>query len=160
MDGLNILKVYKQSHIDAIEGKFQDKIEEIRKENLIVKRLNEIKEAVENEIDNLYKSQFEDEKDVILEYITDREKSKKLPIIMNMSEQSIILKYIPNPNYVSEKEIKIKLEAEEMKKELDKKCAACSAMLGICKTKEEYEDILVKYEIIDKKGQIQFPKNK
>jgi len=154
MDGLQILKIYKDAHKENILKKLEEKVKEVRENNEFVKNFRETVENFTKALDEIFLSQFENG-------VADECSGSTKPVPIKKSSFNVMSpQYVINENYVSDDEISLKEKAENELIELDRKCASCAAMLNICKTKEEFEDILVKYDIIDKKAQIQFPKNK
>ena len=109
-------------------------------------------EQFEKDCDELYLSQF-----------TEEEKSKILINLDMIDDADMQLrttggpsesKYYTNKNFRNDDYYKLMDERENKLNEINDLVKTVKAHIGIAKTKEEVEEILTRYGIIDKKGKL------
>lgn len=153
IESLNLVDLYFREKREKIYKESNDKVSNIRNNNEIIIKVKKIIENAEKELNDLYLSQLDDED---LEKIKNGKKieNDKYPFIRDYEiELSYDGCYV---NYVFENEkIKEIKEANEKKlNELNALEKTVKAHIGIAKTKEEVEEILTRYGILDKKGKL------
>ena len=129
------------------------KLIEIRKNNDIIKKIDEIMENAEKALNDLYLSQLSKED---LERVKNGEKidSSKYPFERYSKIELCYEGCSKNISFENDEIKAIKKEADEDLQELKELVKTVKAHVGIAKTKEEVEDILTKYGILDKKGKL------
>lgn len=152
IESINLIDLYANKHRESIEKETKEKVEELRKECDVINKYNELVEQFEKDCDELYLSQFtEEEKSKILinlDMIDDVD--MQLRTTGGPSE----LKYYTNKNFRNDDYYKLMDERENKLNEINDLVKTVKAHVGIAKTKEEVEEILTRYGIIDKKGKL------
>lgn len=152
IESINLIDLYANKHKESIEKEAKEKIEKIKNESSIKKQYDEITQKCEDDLQKLYISQFTDE---------EIEKAKETLEGLSSYQKELQHKtsicefgYFIN-SYFKNDEIK-SLENEMVNKinELNDLVKTVKAHVGIAKTKEEVEEILTRYGIIDKKGKL------
>ncbi len=152
IESINLIDLYANKHRESIEKKAKEKIEKIKNESSIKKQYDEITQKCKDDLQKLYISQFTDE---------EIEKAKETLEGLSGYQKELQHKtsicefgYFINGDFKND-EIK-SLENEMVNKinELNDLVKTVKAHVGIAKTKEEVEEILTRYGIIDKKGKL------
>lgn len=152
IESINLIDLYANKHRESIEKEIKEKIEKIKNESSIKKQYDEITQKCKDDLQKLYISQFTDEEiekvKETLEGLSDYQ--KELQHKTSICEFG----YFINSDFKND-EIK-NLENEMVNKinELNDLVKTVKAHVGIAKTKEEVEEILTRYGIIDKKGKL------
>ena len=152
IESMNLIDLYANKHRESIEKETKRKIEKIRNESSIKKQYDEITQKCKDDLQKLYISQFTDEEiekaNETLEGVSGYQ--KELQHKTSICEFG----YFINNDFKND-EIK-NLENETINKinELNDLVKMVKAHVGIAKTKEEVEEILTRYGIIDKKGKL------
>lgn len=151
LESMNLIDLYANKHKENIEKETKEKVEELRKKCDVINKYNELVEKFEKDCDELYLSQFtEEEKNEILvneDCIDDSDMQ-----LRNSGECS--LKYYTNKNFHNEEYFEIMNDRDKKLNEINDLFKTVKAHVGIAKTKEEVEEILTRYGIIDKKGKL------
>lgn len=152
IESINLIDLYANKHREIIEKEAKEKVEELRKKCDVINKYNELVEQFKKDCDELYLSQF-----------TEEEKSKIL-INLDMIDDADMqlrttggpseLKYYINKNFRNDDYYKLMDERESKLNEINDLVKTVKAHVGIAKTKEEVEEILTRYGIIDKKGKL------
>lgn len=152
LESMNLIDLYANKHKENIEKETKEKVEELRKKCDVINKYNELVEKFEKDCDELYLSQFtEEEKNEILinqDMIDDAD--MQLRTTGGPSE----LKYYINKNFHNEEYFEIMNDRNKKVDEINDLVKMVKAHIGIAKTKEEVEEILTRYGIIDKKGKL------
>lgn len=152
LESINLIDLYANKHRESIEKETKAKVEELRKKCDVINKYNELVEQFEKDCDELYLSQFtEEEKNKILinqDMIDDAD--MQLRTTGGPSE----VKYYTNKNFCNDDYYKLMDERENKLNEINDLVKTVKAHVGIAKTKEEVEEILTRYGIIDKKGKL------
>lgn len=152
IESMNLIDLYANKHKENIEKETKEKVEKIRNESSIKKQYDEITQKCKDDLQKLYISQFTDE---------EKEKAKENLEGVSCYRKELQHKlsicefgYFINNDFINE-EIEI-LESEMINKvnELNDLVKIVKSHIGIAKTKEEVEEILTRYGIIDKKGKL------
>lgn len=152
IESINLIDLYANKHKESIEKETKEKIEKIKNESSIKKQYDEITQKCKDDLQKLYISQFTDEEiekvKGTLEGLSGYQ--KELQHKTSICEFG----YFINSDFKND-EIK-SLENEMINKinELNDLVKTVKAHVGIAKTKEEVEEILTRYGIIDKKGKL------
>ena len=152
IESINLIDLYANKHRESIEKEAKEKVEELRKKCDVINKYKELVEQFKKDCDELYLSQF-----------TEEEKSKIL-INLDMIDDADMqlrttggpseLKYYINKNFRNDDYYKLMDERESKLNEINDLVKTVKAHVGIAKTKEEVEEILTRYGIIDKKGKL------
>lgn len=148
LESLSLIDLYASKQKQAIEEETKRKIDELRSDCDFINEFKKLFDQFQEDCKNLYLSQFtEEEKEKML--TTDDFNDKNMPITKNgYGGFNINLDFKPK-GYCD--------LMEECNKELckiDDLVKAAKAHVSIAKTKEEVEDILIKYSILDTKGKL------
>ncbi len=152
IESINLIDLYANKHRESIEKETKEKVEELRKKCDVINKYNELVEQFEKDCDELYLSQF-----------TEEEKSKILINLDMIDDADMQLrttggpseaKYYTNKNFRNDDYYKLIDEKENKLSEINDLVKTVKAHVGIAKTKEEVEEILTRYGIIDKKGKL------
>lgn len=152
IESINLIDLYANKHRESVEKETKEKIEKLKNESSIKKQYDEITQKCKDDLQKLYISQFTDEEiekvKETLEGLSDYQ--KELQHKTSICEFG----YFINSDFKND-EIK-NLENEMVNKinELNDLVKTVKAHVGIAKTKEEVEEILTRYGIIDKKGKL------
>lgn len=152
IESMNLIDLYANKHRESIEKETKEKIEKIRNESSIKKQYDEITQKCKDDLQKLYISQFTDEEiEKVKETLEGLSGYQK-----ELQHKTSICEfgYFINSDFKND-EIK-SLENEMINKinELNDLVKTVKAHVGIAKTKEEVEEILTRYGIIDKKGKL------
>lgn len=151
LESMNLIDLYANKHKEIIEKEIKEKVEELRKKCDVINKYNELVEKFEKDCDDLYLSQFtEEEKNGIL---TGKDCIDDSDMQLRFSG-GCHLKYYTNNNFHNEEYFEIMNDRDKKINELNDLVKMVKAHIGIAKTKEEVEEILTRYEIIDKKGKL------
>lgn len=152
IESINLIDLYANKHRESIEKETKEKIEKIKNESSIKKQYDEITQKCKDDLQKLYISQFTDEEiEKVKETLEGLSGYQK-----ELQHKTSICEfgYFINSDFKND-EIK-RLENEMVNKinELNDLVKTVKAHIGIAKTKEEVEEILTRYGIIDKKGKL------
>lgn len=155
IESINLIDLYANKHIESIEKETKEKVEELRKKCDVINKFNELVEQFEKDCDELYLSQFtEEEKNKMLlnpEIAFDNYKPLREKNICNGPTQ---YRYYTNDCIRNEEIEKVESDMANKIEEINDLVKTVKAHVGIAKTKEEVEEILTRYGIIDKKGKL------
>lgn len=152
IESMNLIDLYANKHRESIEKETKAKVEKIKNESSIKKQYDEITQKCKDDLQKLYISQFTDEEiEKVKETLEGLSGYQK-----ELQHKTSICEfgYFINSDFKND-EIK-RLENEMVNKinELNDLVKTVKAHVGIAKTKEEVEEILTRYGIIDKKGKL------
>ncbi len=152
IESINLIDLYANKHRESIEKETKEKVEKIKNESSIKKQYDEITQKCKDDLQKLYISQFTDEEiEKVKETLEGLSGYQK-----ELQHKTSICEfgYFINSDFKND-EIK-SLENEMVNKinELNDLVKTVKAHVGIAKTKEEVEEILARYGIIDKKGKL------
>lgn len=157
IESINLIDLYANKHRESIEKETKEKVEELRKKCDVINKFNELVEQFEKDCDELYLSQFtEEEKNKMLlnsGIVFDNYKPLRERNIYNgpiNSENH----YFINFDFKNEEIERIESDMTNKIEEINGLVKTVKAHVGIAKTKEEVEEILTRYGIIDKKGKL------
>lgn len=151
IESINLIDLYANKHRESIEKETKAKIEELRKKCDVINKYNELVEQFEKDCDELYLSQFtEEEKKNALS------NAKELNDVDKQLQRKLCSydRYIINEMFQTEDIINTMEEMKQKECEINDLVKTVKAHVGIAKTKEEVEEILTRYGIIDKKGKL------
>ena len=153
IESMNLIDLYANKRRYSIAKETNKKIKDIRENNEIFKKVDEIMSNAKKELNDLYLSQLSDED---LENIKNGIciDSDKYPFVRIYE---ICLSYdgcYKNLDFKNDEIKKLENEMNNKIKELNDLVKMVKAHVGIAKTKEEVEEILTRYGIIDKKGKL------
>lgn len=155
IESINLIDLYANKHRESIEKETKEKIEELRKKCDVINKFNELVEQFEKDCDELYLSQFtEEEKNKMLlnpEIAFDNYKPLREKNICNGPTR---YRYCTNDCIRNEEIEKVESDMANKIEEINDLVKTVKAHVGIAKTKEEVEEILTRYGIIDKKGKL------
>ena len=155
IESINLIDLYANKHRESIEKETKEKVEELRKKCDVINKYNELVEQFEKDCDELYLSQFtEEEKNKMLlnpEIAFDNYKPLREKNICNGPTQ---YRYYTNDCIRNEEIEKVENDMVNKVEEINDLVKTVKAHVGIAKTKEEVEEILTRYGIIDKKGKL------
>lgn len=150
IESINLIDLYASKHKENIERETKEKIEELRKNCDVINKYNELVEQFERECDDLYLSQFtEEERNKLI--INDNVEYDNKPLIHSDMWRN---KYSINYTYTNDEIMQLETDMVNKVEELNDLVKTVKAHVGIAKTKEEVEEILTRYGIIDKKGKL------
>jgi hypothetical protein len=153
IESLNLVDLFEKRFSEKIYEDTNKKIKKIKESNEIIKKIDEIMEKAEKALNDLYLSQLSDED---LERIKNGEviDSSKYPFERYSKIELCYEGCSKNINFENDEIKAIKKDADEDLQELKDLVKTVKAHVGIAKTKEEVEEILTKYGILDKKGKL------
>ena len=149
IESINLIDLYANKHRENIEKETKEKIEELRKKCDVINKYNELQEKYRSDLKELYLSQFTEEeiKEMTFGRLNDEDKQLKYnPAVYNSYSANDSFKPDGYENLIDERSAKLD-EVNDLVKMV-------KAHVGIAKTKEEVEEILTRYGIIDKKGKL------
>lgn len=148
IESMNLVDLYANKHKENIEKETKNKIEELKKHCEIINKYTELVKQFENDCDELYLSQFtNEEKNRIVSEQRIDDSAKEL-----RRNYGGFDKYLVNKNFEPEGLKEVIDENDESILEVNDLAKMVKAHIGIAKTKEEVEEILKRYNIIDKKS--------
>lgn len=152
LESINLIDLYANKHRESIEKETKEKVEELRKKCDVINKFNELVEQFEKDCDELYLSQFtEEEKNKIL---INKDMIDDADMQLRTTGEPSEVKYYTNKNFCNDDYYKLMDERESKLNEINDLVKTVKAHVGIAKTKEEVEEILTRYGIIDKKGKL------
>lgn len=152
LESINLIDLYANKHRESIEKETKEKVEELRKKCDVINKYNELVEQFEKDCDELYLSQFtEEEKSKIL---INKDMIDDANMQLRTTGEPSEVKYYTNKNFCNDDYYKLMDERESKLNEINDLVKTVKAHVGIAKTKEEVEEILTRYGIIDKKGKL------
>ncbi len=149
IESMNLIDLYANKHKEYIEKETKEKIEELRKKCDVINKYNELQEKYRSDLKELYLSQFTEEeiKEMTFGRLNDEDKQLRYnPAVYNSYSANDSFKPDGYENLIDERSAKLN-EVNDLVKMV-------KAHVGIAKTKEEVEEILTRYGIIDKKGKL------
>lgn len=153
IESLGLIDLYENKYRTIIKEERDIKINKIREKNETLKKVDDLMECFRNELNNLYLSQLDEED---LERLKNGEfiDRSKYPFVRDHKIQLMYSGCFKNYEFMN-KEIKEIIDNynNEMNR-LSDFIKIVKAHVSIAKTKEEVEDILIKYEILNKKGKM------
>lgn len=152
IESIYLIDLYANKHKESIEKETKAKVEELRKKCDVINKYNELVEQFEKDCDELYLSQFteEEKSKIIAEQHIVNDADKQLGASGGLNEY----KYCINYDFCNDDYYKLMEEKENKLSEINDLVKTVKAHVGIAKTKEEVEEILTRYGIIDKKGKL------
>ena len=152
IESINLIDLYANKHRESIEKETKEKVEELRKKCDVINKYNELVEQFEKDCDELYLSQFteEEKSKIIAEQHIVNDADKQLGASGDLNEY----KYCINYDFCNDDYYELMNEKENKLNEINDLVKTVKAHVGIAKTKEEVEEILTRYGIIDKKGKL------
>ena len=152
IESINLIDLYANKHRESIEKETKEKVEELRKKCDVINKYNELVEQFEKDCDELYLSQFteEEKKEILIKQDMIDDADMQLRTTGGPSE----VKYYTNKNFRNDGYYELMDERENKLNEINDLVKMVKAHVGIAKTKEEVEEILTRYGIIDKKGKL------
>lgn len=152
IESLNLLKLYEDKKVKKIKESYKTKIDKIRNENSLKEKFTEIIKNAEDELRKLYFSQFTEEQKQKYDDGYDIDQS-------NFSIKTEVGIFLETPMYVSNSFVNDEIEElyKNQEDELQKfyeLMSVIKAHVGIAKTKEEVEEILKRYDVLDGKGKM------
>ena len=155
IESINLIDLYANKHRESIEKETKEKVEELRKKCDVINKYNELVEQFEKDCDELYLSQFtEEEKNKLLLNLERTFDNYKPLREKNICNGPIQYRYYTNDCIRNEEIEKVESDMANKIEEINDLVKTVKAHVGIAKTKEEVEEILTRYGIIDKKGKL------
>ncbi len=155
IESINLIDLYANKHRESIEKETKEKVEELRKKCDVINKYNELVEQFEKDCDELYLSQFtEEEKNKLLLNLERTFDNYKPLREKNICNGPIQYRYYTNDCIRNEEIEKVESDMANKIEEINDLVKTVKAHVGIAKTKEEVEEILARYGIIDKKGKL------
>lgn len=152
IESMNLIDLYANKHEENIEKETKEKVEKIRNESSIKKQYDEITQKCKDDLQKLYISQFTDE---------EKEKAKENLEGVSCYRKELQHKtsicefgYFINDDFTNDEIESLENEMIDKINELNDLVKIVKSHIGIAKTKEEVEEILTRYGIIDKKGKL------
>lgn len=150
IESLNLIDVYAVKMVEKLEKEYEERKAQLQENNEVAKKYEEILAEAKSKIEELHMSQFtKEEKEQLLKGMPIG--NKKTLIVFEEILVHTDGAYIQDE---TEEQAKLKKEYEEKVTELKELIKTVKAHVGIAKTKEEVEDILIKYDILNKKGML------
>lgn len=152
IESMNLIDLYSNKHRESIEKETKEKIEKIRNESSIKKQYDEITQKCKDDLQKLYISQFTDEEiEKVKETLEGLSGYQK-----ELQHKTSICEfgYFINSDFKNDEIESLENEMINKINELNDLVKMVKAHVGIAKTKEEVEEILTRYGIIDKKGKL------
>lgn len=149
IESMNLIDLYANKHKENIEKETKEKIEELRKKCDVINKYNELQEKYRSDLKELYLSQFTEEEIKEMTFVRLNDEDKQLrynPAVYNSYSANDSFKPDGYENLIDERSAKLD-EVNDLVK-------MAKVHVGIAKTKEEVEEILTRYGIIDKKGKL------
>lgn len=149
IESINLIDLYANKHRESIEKETKEKVEELRKKCDVINKYNELVEKYKNDLKELYLSQFTEEEIKEMTFVRLNDEDKQLrynPAIYNS--------YSVNDSFKPDGYESLMDGRSEKLDEINDLVKTVKAHVGIAKTKEEVEEILARYGIIDKKGKL------
>lgn len=152
IESINLIDLYANKHRKSIEKETKEKVEKIRNESSIKKQYDEITQKCKDDLQKLYISQFTDEEiEKVKETLEGLSGYQK-----ELQHKTSICEfdYFINSDFKNDEIESLENEMINKINELNDLVKTVKAHVGIAKTKEEVEEILTRYGIIDKKGKL------
>lgn len=150
IESMNLIDLYASKYKESIEKETKEKVEELRKNCDVINKFNELIEKFKKDCDELYLSQFteEEKNEIVLNHEIDDSN-------MQLRRNSACwCDYIINEVFCNDEYYDVMNEKNKQIDEINDLVKTVKAHVGIAKTKEEVEEILTRYGIIDKKGKL------
>lgn len=145
---MELLRIYLETKETQIINQYNKLIEEERNKNKLFEKVEEILEDAKEKLTKLYMTQFTEEE--IENFKAGNVIKKDLPLT-RCGEIMVNTNLIINRNFENGNIEKLKEEKHSALKKLYKLFEIVEANLDITNTKEEIEEVLIRYEILDKK---------
>lgn len=152
LESMNLIDLYANKHKENIEKETKEKTEELRKKCDVINKYNELVEKFEKDCDELYLSQFTDE--IKNEILVNQDMIDDADMQLRITGGPSEVKYYTNKKFRNDDYYKLMDEKENKLSEINDLVKTVKAHVGIAKTKEEVEEIITRYGIIDKKGKL------
>lgn len=151
LESLNLVDLYASKQKEKIESETNKKVEELKEKSEIINKFNELKEKFKKDCDELYLSQFteEEKSEILLDKKPVDDRDKQL-----IRDKAYLYDYHTNDDFKSSEYYDLMNESNKEINKINELVKTVKAHVGIAKTKEEVEEILTRYEILDKKGKL------
>lgn len=147
-----LINLYHKRKEEEIDKYFDNKIRVEKEKSEVLKTYNKIIASAEEELQKLYMMQFTDEE---LEILNNGGVVEAKELRKTQSEIEVYTSLDVNEFYKNKKCKEYDEARIEELKELTDKVELIKANLAIASTKEEVEEILKRYEILDKNGKME-----
>lgn len=149
IESMNLIDLYASKHKESIEKETNEKVEELRKNCDVINKFNELVEQFKKDCEELYLSQFteEEKNQILLNGVVINDDNMQL-----RKSGAYYWGYDTNRSFQSDDIENVRNEQYQKISEIDDLVKTVKAHIGIAKTKEEVEEILTRYGIINKKG--------
>lgn len=150
IESINLIDLYVNKKEEKIRTDAKEQIGKIRNESEIEKKFREILETAKKQLNELYLSQLSDEDSEKIKNGEEVDEEKYQFVRDGEIELDYDNCYI-NADFVNDEIEEINHNMSKQLKEVQDLAKLVKAHVGIAKTKEEVEEILERYGIIDKK---------
>ena len=154
IESMNLINLYEKNQCEKIEKEYHNKILEIREKLSLKEKVADIINKAEEELNKLYFSQFTEEqkKDWENGKVIDQSQFsliRREEIRLTSDGTVYVNDFIENDEIHNlYKEMAIKLD------EIKEKIKVIKTHVAIAKNKDEVEEILNRYDVLDKKGKL------
>ncbi len=150
IESMNLIDLYASKHKESVERETKEKVEELRKNCDVINKYNELVEQFKKDCEELYLSQFteEEKNEIMINRVID---DSDMQLRRNCGT---LCNYAVNENFHNDEYFNIMDYRSDRLSEIDDLVKTVKAHVSIAKTKEEVEEILTRYGIIDKKGKL------
>lgn len=153
IESINLIDLYARKAEEKLVKDNAIKNAKIRNNDVTTTKFNEIMENTITQLEELYTSQL-DEKDLLKFREGKKIDSGKYPFV-RFGEIGVTMSgAMIDPNFTNDEIVLNSLELSKKIDELHDLVKIVKAHVGIAKSKEEVEEILTRYGIIDKKGKL------
>lgn len=153
IESINLIDLYAKKAEEKLVKDNAIKNAKIRNNDETLKKFNEIMENTKIKLEELYISQL-DEKDLLKFREGKKIASGKYPFVRFEEIDVTMSGAMIDPDFTNDEIVLNSLELSKKIDELHDLVKTVKAHVGIAKTKEEVEEILTRYGIIDKKGKL------
>ncbi len=150
LESLNLVDLYASKQKEKIENETKEKIEKLKENNEIINKFNELAEKFQKDCDELYLSQFteEEKKEMLVNQTFD---DSDMPLTRN---HSYVADCCINLDFKPSEYFNLMIERSRELDKINELVKTVKAHVSIAKNKEEVEEILTRYDILDKKGRL------
>lgn len=153
IESINLIDLYARKAEEKLVKDNAIKNAKIRNNDVTITKFNEIMENTTTQLEELYISQL-DEKDLLKFREGKKIDSGKYPFVRLGEIEVTMSGAMIDPDFTNDEIVLNSLELSKKIDELHDFVKVVKAHVGIARTKEEVEEILTRYGIIDKKGKL------